>query len=62
VQHPPQQPRKWPPGQPKKQRDEEEEKEEEDIELSDFELTDGEEEDMFVLGRKSMSYANPMMI
>jgi hypothetical protein len=46
VQHPPQQPRKRPAGRPRKQRDEEEE--EEDIELSDFELTDGEEEGMFV--------------
>jgi hypothetical protein len=52
VKQPPQQPRKQPPGRPRKQRDEEEE--EEDIELSDFELTDGEEEDMFVEKEKDV--------
>jgi hypothetical protein len=49
LQPPPQQPRKWPPGRPRKQRDEEEEEEEEDIEL-----TDGEEEDMFVAKEKDV--------
>jgi hypothetical protein len=42
VQQPPYQPRKQPLGRPRKQRDEE------DIELSDFELTGDEEEDVFV--------------
>jgi len=44
LQPPPQQPRKWPPGRPRKQRDEEE----------DIELTDGEEEDMFVAKEKDV--------
>jgi hypothetical protein len=51
-------PRKQRDEPPRKQRDAEEE---EDIELIDFELIEGEEEDMFV-EKKMMSYVSPRMI